>query len=104
MNNYFKNAVYLIAAVGFSMANGTPTDDFFRAVRSDNASGVRDLINRGFDPNVKDPNGQTGLLLAMREPSPRVIQVLIESPKTKVEGRNAKDESPLMMAALKGQK
>lgn len=104
MTNYFKKSLYLIVAATVLSANATPTDDFFRAVRSDNASGVRDLINRGFDPNVKDPNGQTGLLLAMREPSPRVIQVLIESPKTNVEGRNPKDESPLMMAALKGQK
>ena len=104
MIHYFKKALYLVVIAGSLSAHATPTDDFFRAVRSDNASGVKDLINRGFDPNVKDPNGQTGLLLAMREPSPRVIQVLIESPKTNVEARNAKDESPLMMAALKGQK
>ena len=104
MIHYFKKALYLVVFAGSLSAQATPTDDFFRAVRSDNASGVKDLINRGFDPNVKDPNGQTGLLLAMREPSPRVIQVLIESPKTNVEARNAKDESPLMMAALKGQK
>lgn len=104
MRNYFRNSLYLVAFIGCLTASAAPVDDFFRAVRGDNASGVRDLINRGFDPNVKDPNGQTGLLLAMREPSPRVIQVLIESPKTNVEGRNAKDESPLMIAALKGQK
>lgn len=103
MKNHLKKALCLVALASCLSANATPTDDFFRAVRSDNASGVRDLINRGFDPNVKDPNGQTGLLLAMREPSPKVIQVLIDSPKTDVEGRNAKDESPLMMAALKGQ-
>lgn len=104
MINYFKKTLYLVAVAGTLVAHAAPADDFFRAVRSDNASGVRDLINRGFDPNVKDSSGQTGLLLAMREPSPRVIQVLIESPKTNVEARNAKDESPLMMAALKGQK
>ncbi len=104
MKIHLRKALYLFVAATVVTANATPTDDFFRAVRGDNASGVRDLINRGFNPNVKDPNGQTGLLLAMREPSPRVIQVLIESPKTNVEGRNSKDESPLMMAALKGQK
>ena len=104
MIHHLKKALYLAVVAAYLTANATPTDDFFRAVRSDNASGVRDLINRGFDPNVKDPNGQTGLLLAMREPSPRVIQALIESPKTNVEARNGKDESPLMMAALKGQK
>ncbi len=60
-------------------------------------------LNRGFDPNTRDEHGQTGLLIALREPSPKVIQVLLDSPKTNVELRNAKDESPLMMAALKGQ-
>ena len=58
------------------------------------------LLNRGFDPNTRDEQGQTGLLIAMREPSPKVIQVLLDSPKTNVELRNAKDESPLMLAAI----
>ena len=103
MKNYFKNIIYLaVFAASFSSQAGS-YEDFFRAVRSDNASSIQALLNRGFDPNTVDEQGQAGLLIAMREPSPKVIQVLLDSPKTNVEVRNAKDESPLMLAALKGQ-
>ena len=61
------------------------------------------MLRRGFDPNTRDERGLTGLLIAIREPSPRVIQVLLASPQTKVELRNGNDESPLMLAAIKGQ-
>jgi uncharacterized protein len=60
------------------------------------------LLNRGFDPNTLDPTGLPGLFLALREGSLKVARTLIDWPKTNVEMRNAKDESPLMMAALKG--
>jgi ankyrin repeat protein len=103
MKKYFKKAIYLaVVAASFSLHAGS-FDDFFRAARSDDASAIAALLNRGFDPNTRDEQGQTGLLIAMREPSPKVIQVLLDSPKTDVELRNAKDESPLMLAALKGQ-
>jgi len=103
MTNYFKKFLYLIVFTATFAAHADSFDDFFRAVRADNASGVKSLLNRGFDPNTRDAQGQTGLLIALREPSPKVIQVLIDWPKTDVEARNAKDESPLMLAAIKGQ-
>lgn len=103
MRNHFRKFIYLaIAAATFSVHAGS-FEDFFRAVRGDNASGVRTLLNRGFDPNTRDEHGQTGLIIALREPSPKVIQVLIESPQTDVDIANAKDETPLMLAAIKGQ-
>ena len=93
-----------LAALAASMASHAGSfEDFFRAVRADNASGVASLINRGFDPNTRNETGQTGLLLALREPSPRVIDVLLSSKKTDIDARNANDESPLMLAAIKGQ-
>ena len=103
MRNLVRFCLYLIAATVFSVAQADSFNDFFRAVRSDNASGVESLLRRGFDPNTRDERGLTGLLIAIREPSPRVIQVLLASPQTKVEIRNDNDESPLMLAAIKGQ-
>jgi ankyrin repeat protein len=103
MRNYVKKLAYLLVlSSSFATSAGT-FDDFFRAVRSDNAGSVKGLLDRGFDPNTRDEKGQTGLLIALREPSPKVIQVLLNSPKTDVEARNSKDESPLMLAAIKGQ-
>jgi ankyrin repeat protein len=103
MRNYFKKSLYLLVIAASFAAHAGSFEDFFRAVRGDNASGVRSLLKRGFDPNTRDENGQTGLLIALREPSPKVIQALLESPQLNVDIANAKDETPLMLAAIKGQ-
>jgi ankyrin repeat protein len=103
MRNLVRFCLYLVAAMVFSAAHADSFNDFFRAVRSNNASGVESLLRRGFDPNTRDEHGLTGLLIAIREPSPRVVQVLLASPQTNVELRNGNDESPLMLAAIKGQ-
>ncbi|RZM04018.1 MAG: ankyrin repeat domain-containing protein [Variovorax sp.] len=99
-----KKFLCIVAVVASFSASADSFSDFFRAVRSDNAGGVKSLLQRGFDPNTRDEKGQTGLLLALREPSPRVIDVLLASPKTNVEARNENDESPLMLAAIRGQR
>lgn len=103
MKRHIKNIIFLIAGLAIFSASAGSFDDFFRAVKSDNASGVRDLLQRGFDPNTRDAYGQTGLLVALKEPSPRVTKVLIDSPTTDVDALNDKGESPLMLAAIKGQ-
>ncbi|KIQ31524.1 ankyrin [Variovorax paradoxus] len=103
MRNYFKKSLYVLVIFASFAAQAGSFEDFFRAVRGDNASGVRTLLQRGFDPNTRDEKGQTGLLIALREPSPKVIQVLLESPQLNVDIANAKDETPLMLAAIKGQ-
>lgn len=103
MINKMKKLLYLIAFIGFSLANAGSYEDFFKAIQQDDARSVQSLLQRGFDPNTRDPKGQHGLYLALREPSSKVARTLIDWPKTDVEARNAEDESPLMMAALKGQ-
>jgi ankyrin repeat protein len=64
---------------------------------------VQTLLDRGVDPNSVSPQGQYALVLALRKPAPAVAQVLIANPLTRVELRSDKDESPLMLAAIKGQ-
>lgn len=103
MTIHFKKLLYLAVFACSFAAHAGAFEDFFRGVRVDNASGIKSLLDRGFDPNTRDEKGQTGLLLALRESSTNVIKVLLDSPKTDVEARNSKDESPLMLAALKGQ-
>ncbi len=77
-------------------------EDFFAAIKQDNAAAITQLLQRGFDPDTRDPSGIPGLYLAIREPSLNAAQALIAWPNTNVEARTAQDESPLMMAALKG--
>ncbi len=100
---YFKKVIYLIVIAGISSAMAGSYEDFFLAIKQDNAAPIQNLLQRGFDPNTVDPSGQTGLFLAMREPSPKAAQVLIDWPKTDVNLLNGKGESPLMLAALTGQ-
>lgn len=102
MRNYLKKLfLFIVFAVNISASAGS-YDDFFVAIKQDNAAEVAALLRRGFDPNTRDPKGLPGLFLAVREPSPKVAQVLIDWPQTNVEIRTAEDESPLMMAAIKG--
>ncbi len=103
MRSYLRKFLYLVAALGVSIASAGSYEDFFSAIVQDNASAVQSLLTRGFDANTLDPKGVHGLFIAIREPAPKVADVLIRWPKTNVEFRTGKDESPLMMAALKGQ-
>ena len=102
--HYFKKVIYLIVISGFSAAHAGSYEDFFRAVKQDTPNPIQNLLRRGFDPNTVDPNGQTGLFIALREPSPKVAQLLIDWPKTDVNRLNSKGESALMLAALTDQR
>ncbi|MCY7317708.1 MAG: ankyrin repeat domain-containing protein, partial [Ramlibacter sp.] len=99
---HIKNIAYLVVVICISAAHAGSYEDFFSAIKRDNPSTVSNLLSRGFDANTLDPKGLHGLLLAVQEPSPRVVDVLLRWPKTQVESRNASDESPLMLAALRG--
>lgn len=76
--------------------------DFFRALDVDNATTVRELLERGFDPNTPDERGQLPLYLAFRGGSEKVAQLLLAHPDTKLERANVLGETALMMAALRG--
>lgn len=95
-------ALLACASPWLPLAHAGAYEDFFDSIKRDDAAGMAALLRRGFDPNTVDAKGQTGLILALQEGSIKVAEVLIASPKTRVEARNPQDESPLMMAALKG--
>jgi ankyrin repeat protein len=102
MKYYFKIILYLFVFTGFDSAIAGSYEDFFRALRIDNAGAVSELLARGFDPNSPDEKGQTGLHLAIRDSSPKVAAVLLAHPAVRLDAPNASDETPLMLAALKG--
>lgn len=99
----FKFAIYLVVATCFSSAHAGVYEDFFGAVRTGDARTVRQLVERGFDPNSRDPQGQTALHLALRDQTPAVAQALLALPALDFDALNAHGETPLMMAALKGE-
>lgn len=99
---YFKKIAYCVAFTAVLSANAGSYDDFFIAIRNDNVSNLNSLLERGFDPNTRDPKGQPGLTIAMMERSPKAAKVLLDRPGIDVNALNQAGESPLMMAALKG--
>lgn len=99
---YFRLITQLIVFYGISVVHAGSYEDFFAAIKQDNSRVVSALLNRGFDPNTLSPTREHGLILALREPSLLVTEVLVKWPATQVEARSDKDESPLMLAALHG--
>ncbi|MET0383009.1 MAG: ankyrin repeat domain-containing protein [Burkholderiaceae bacterium] len=78
-------------------------DEFFHDVEIDYAGGAADLISKGFDPNTRNAKDQPALTVALLGKSLKVAKVLWEAPGIQIDARNKADETPLMMAALKGE-
>lgn len=102
MRIYIRYFWYLVVLIWFSGASAGSYDEFFAALQRDDVAVVRKLLQRGFDPNTVNPKGDPALMVALREPALQAASVLIENPETQVEVRTPQDESPLMLAALKG--
>ena len=77
--------------------------EFFRAIKSDNATAMRELLAQGVDPNLRDERGRPGLYVALQDESLKAADALMTSPRIRLDDANANGETPLMMAALKGQ-
>jgi ankyrin repeat protein len=91
-------AALLLAAT----ATAGPADELLRTLRTDDARTASALLARGTDPNAPDEKGQVPLYLALRDGAPAVARVLIASPALQVDATNPANETPLMMAALRG--
>jgi ankyrin repeat protein len=76
---------------------------FVRVIKQDDAAGVRSLLAKGADPNIKDEHGQPGIVMALHEGSFRAARALADAPQLRVDLTNDADETALMMAAYTGQ-
>ncbi len=99
---WIKLAIYIIVAFGVSISHAGSYEDFFAAVKLDDARTVQTLLARGFDPNSRDEQGQAALYLSLREGNFKVAEVLMAQPQLAIDAANTVRETPLMMAALKG--
>jgi uncharacterized protein len=99
---FLRYVIYLVITLGVSSSRAGPNEDFFFAVQRDDEGSVAALLKRGFDPNTVDPAGRPGLTAAIQVQSLRVVQALMNHPSLNVNALNAKGESALMLAALKG--
>lgn len=95
------------AAVGSAAGLSQPVwadayEDYSRALVSDNASAILNLVFRGFDPNTLDTRGRPGLVSALHQDSLKVVDELLKAPKINVNLASRQNETPLMMACIKG--
>jgi ankyrin repeat protein len=79
--------------------------DFFKAVKFDDAPTVAALLQRGLDPNlIEETRGETGLMVALREASMKVFQVLLNARDIQLEAKAYNGDTALMIAADQGNK
>ena len=103
MRHWIRYTAYLIVIAYSSIVSAGAYDDFFVAVKRNDGRTVSALLERGFDPNTRDPKGQVALILALQGENLAVAEALMARPETQAGLVNQAGESALMMAALKGQ-
>ncbi len=78
-------------------------DDMIQAVKNDFGSDTEDLLQRGFDVNGSDPDGNSLVMLAASNESPKAFAALMRF-HPDLTKRNRYGETVLMLAAYKRQK
>ena len=102
---FLLGIVALAAAMPAFAADQTEDEvDFFRAVQVDYVAGVKKVLARGLNPNVRDPSGETGLILAMRHEAVNVATLLMDQPGIDLEAKAPNGNTALMMAAFRQNK
>ena len=90
-------------AMGVVHAESSSYDDFIFAVKFDDAATVKSLLQRGIDVNsVEALRGESALMVAIREKSLKVVDVLLSSPEIKLEARAQNGDTALMLASYSG--
>ena len=84
------------------LARANDYEDYSRALVSDNSSAMVNLIFRGFNANTLDSRGRPGLVAALHQDSLKVFDVLLKAPRIDVNLASRQNETPLMMACIKG--
>jgi len=78
-------------------------DDYFVAVKMDAPRELKALMARGLGPNLVEPQrGYTALMLAIREDSMQVVDLLLNTPGIDLEAKARNGDTPLMLAAFHG--
>lgn len=101
--------VVAILAMGMflqpSLAVADAYDDYFKAVKLDDVAKVKNLLQRGFDPNSIEPTrGENGLILALREDAMKTFDVLMSAPGLDIDLKAKNGDTALMIAAYKKNK
>ena len=87
----------------FSTASADTVKDFFIAVKNDRTGTVKEMLAEGFNPNTQEQErGDTPLIMAMRENSLGVMEILLADKRTDMDKEAFNGDNALMIAAYKG--
>jgi hypothetical protein len=89
----------LLAVTGAAV--GQSLDQLMRAVNDGNVQGVKELLDRGLEPDSADSNGNTTLMIASRLGHKDVVALLV-SRKVNVARRSPFGDTAINYAALGG--
>lgn len=96
------NVATLCLSSGLLAQTADQIDDFTKAAKFDDVSEVQSLLKAGLSPNTLDPKGNPMLIVAIRDKSKKVTDLLLANPATNVNLANKSGENALMMAAFDG--
>ncbi len=75
-------------------------EDWFAAIRTNDAKRMESLLARGFDPNSIEPQlFDTSLIVAIRHKSSRAIALLLSLDELKIDAQSRNGDTALMIAA-----
>jgi hypothetical protein len=108
MRNPFKfihslNAALLCISSAAFAQTADQIADFTKAAKFDDVSEVQALIKAGVSPNTLDPKGNPMLIVAIRDKSLKVADLLLANKAIDVNLSNKSGENPLMMASIEGE-
>lgn len=95
-------ALAFSAVLGSLPAWAGSYDDAISAAKLGDAATLTALLQRGFDPDTVDEQGNSLLMLAAREGNPDAVAALLKF-RPRLGRRNAVGDSALMLAVLKGE-
>ncbi len=105
MQNLIRNVAFSCLLATALPVLADPVRDLVVAAQMDNGTHVRKLIKDGMSPNMIDPvSHEPVILVALREGSTDVIDVLLAQPDLNLEMMAPNGNTALMMAAFKGNK
>ena len=77
-------------------------EEFARAAKFDDVSEAKSLLSKGVSPNTVDSKGEPILVLAIKDRSTKVTELLLQNRNIDVDLSNKFGETPLMMASIQG--
>lgn len=104
-NSYKFNTIFISLFFSTLTYAQTPDQvtDFTKAAKFDDVSEVQSLLKSGVSPNTLDPKGNPMLIVAIRDKSFKVFNLLLSNQAIDVDLGNKSGENPLMIASIEGE-